>query len=110
MIVLLNEAGAIITRLTIPLQVTGFEKLDEAQRQLGVGEPDCLLSMETAHNILIDFLPGQPVPSILNVRYFWDRPPRTTRSWPLEADQPSRAWPAEPPGCGESFLVTGRVP
>ena len=32
-IVLLNEAGAIIARLTLPHQVEGFEKLDGTRRQ-----------------------------------------------------------------------------
>ena len=36
-IVLLNEAGAIIARQTIPHQVEGFEKLDEMRRQLSEG-------------------------------------------------------------------------
>lgn len=58
-IVLLNEAGAIIARQTIPHQVEGFEKLDEMRRQLGVPTSQCLVGMETAHNILIDFLWGQ---------------------------------------------------
>ena len=55
----MNAAGAIIARLTIPHQVEGFEKLDEMRRQLGVPTSQCLVGMETAHNILIDFLWGQ---------------------------------------------------
>ena len=58
-IVLLNEAGAIIARLTIPHQAAGFEKLDGMRRQLGVLPRQCLVGMETAHNVLIDFLWGR---------------------------------------------------
>ena len=58
-IVLLNEAGAIIARQTIPHQAEGFEKLDEMRRQIGVPTSQCLVGMETAHNILIDFLWGR---------------------------------------------------
>jgi hypothetical protein len=58
-IALLNAAGAIIARQTIPHQAEGFEKLDEMRRQLGVPTSQCLVGMETAHNILIDFLWGR---------------------------------------------------
>jgi len=58
-IALLNEVGAIIARQTIPHQAEGFEKLDEMRRQLGVPTSQCLVGMETAHNILIDFLWGR---------------------------------------------------
>jgi transposase len=58
-IVLLNEAGAIIARQTIPHQAEGFEKLDEMRRQINVPTSQCLVGMETAHNILIDYLWGQ---------------------------------------------------
>jgi transposase len=57
-IVLLNEAGAIIARLTIPHQVEGFEQIETTRQQLGVRPTDCLVGMETAHNILIDYLWG----------------------------------------------------
>jgi hypothetical protein len=59
-IVLLNEAGAIIARQTIPHQAEGFEKLDEMRRQIGVTTSQCLVGMETAHNIL------EPIRKLLN--------------------------------------------
>ena len=55
-IVLLNGVGAIIARLTIPHQVDGFEKLDSTRAQVGVPASDCLVGMETAHNVLLDYL------------------------------------------------------
>ena len=58
-IVILNEAGAIITRLTIPHQATGFQQLDKTRRELAISACDCLVGMETAHNVLIDYLWGR---------------------------------------------------
>ena len=57
-IAFLNEAGAIITCLTIPHQVMGFEQIERTREQLGVAAQACLVGMETAYNILIDFLWG----------------------------------------------------
>jgi len=57
-IVFLNEAGAIIACLTIPHQVAGFAQLERTREQLGVTASACLVGLETAHNILIDFLWG----------------------------------------------------
>jgi transposase len=58
-IVLLNEAGAIIARQTIPHQTIGFQQLDETRKSLAVSAADCLVGMETAHNVLIDYLWGR---------------------------------------------------
>jgi hypothetical protein len=55
-IVVLNEAGAIIARDTIPHQASGFQKLNEMRQSLAVPADDCLVGMETAHNLLIDYL------------------------------------------------------
>lgn len=58
-IVFLNEAGASIARQTIPHQATGFQQLDETRQSLNVPVTDCLVGIETAHNVLIDYLWGQ---------------------------------------------------
>jgi transposase len=58
-IVILNEAGAIIARDTIPHQASGFQQLNEIRLSLAVPAVDCLVGLETAHNLLIDFLWGQ---------------------------------------------------
>ncbi|MCB8979836.1 MAG: IS110 family transposase [Ardenticatenaceae bacterium] len=55
----INEAGSIIARLTIPHQASGFEKLNKTREQLDVATADCLVGLETAHNLLIDYLWGQ---------------------------------------------------
>jgi transposase len=58
-IVFLNEAGASIARQTIAHQANGFQQLDETRQSLTVPATDCLVEMETAHNVLIDYLWGQ---------------------------------------------------
>lgn len=55
-IVFMNEAGAPIVRLTIPHAPEGFLKLEATRRELGVAREDCLVGLETAHNLVIDFL------------------------------------------------------
>jgi transposase len=52
----MNAAGAIIARLTIPHQPAGFCRLETTRQQLGVNTTDCLVGLETAHNLLLDFL------------------------------------------------------
>lgn len=52
----MNEAGATLARLTIPHCPDGFLKFDLTRQQLGVLPNECLVALETAHNLLIDFL------------------------------------------------------
>jgi transposase len=52
----MNTAGAIIARLTIPHQPAGFSKLETTRQQLDVAAANCLVGLETAHNLLLDFL------------------------------------------------------
>ncbi|NIO38822.1 MAG: transposase, partial [Burkholderiales bacterium] len=42
--------------LTIPHTPEGFLKLDAARSTLGVTAQDCVVGLETAHNLIIDFL------------------------------------------------------
>jgi transposase len=55
-VVVMNQAGAEIAQLTIPHTPEGFLKLDAARVALGVAPQDCVVGLETAHNLLIDFL------------------------------------------------------
>lgn len=55
-IVFMNEVGAAIAQLTVPHTLEGFLKLDAARATLGVSPEDCVVGLETAHNLLIDFL------------------------------------------------------
>jgi transposase len=52
----LNEAGAVVTRVTVAHSPDGFLKLDSVRQQLGVTPDECRVGLETAHNLLIDFL------------------------------------------------------
>lgn len=54
--VFLNQAGALLAQLTLPHSPEGFFKLDATRQQLGVEPLECLVGLETAHNLLIDFL------------------------------------------------------
>jgi transposase len=52
----LNEAGGIIAYQTIPHSPLGFEAFDDQRRKLGVEVDDCLVGIETAHNLFLDYL------------------------------------------------------
>lgn len=58
-VAIINEAGSIIALLTIPHQAHGFEQLNKTREQVGVTAAACLVGLETAHNLLIDYLWGQ---------------------------------------------------
>jgi hypothetical protein len=55
-VTLLNESGVILGQLTMPHTPEGLLKLEEARRQLGLAPEACLVALETAHHLLIDFL------------------------------------------------------
>ncbi len=52
----MNESGAAVAKLTIPHSADGFLKLEATRQQLSVAPQECLVALETAHNLLIDFL------------------------------------------------------
>lgn len=54
--VLLNEAGAMITQFSFPHTADGLLYLDHQRQQVTPQPADCLVGLETAHNLLIDFL------------------------------------------------------
>jgi transposase len=55
-VVFQNEAGDPLLRLTIAHNLGGFLQLDNAREQLGCSPQEAVVGMETAHNLLIDFL------------------------------------------------------
>jgi transposase len=55
-VVFQNEAGVQLLRLTIAHNLGGFLQLDNAREQLGISPEEVVVGMETAHNLLIDFL------------------------------------------------------
>ena len=52
----LNQAGACLAQLVIAHSQRGFWQIEEMRNKLGAAKQDCLVGLETAHNILIDFL------------------------------------------------------
>lgn len=52
----MNEAGAILAQITIPHTPDGFQRLDATRQKLDVAADECLVGLETSHNLLIDFL------------------------------------------------------
>ncbi len=52
----MNDAGAVVTRMAVPHSPDGFLKLENTRQQLGVTVNECRVGLETAHNLLIDFL------------------------------------------------------
>jgi transposase len=52
----MNEAGVVEAQQSILHSVDGFAKLDDARQRLGISPVDCLVGIETAHSLLIDFL------------------------------------------------------
>jgi transposase len=55
-VVFMNERGAAIAQLTIDHSLDGFTRLDATRSKLGFTPQDCLVGLETAHNLIIDFL------------------------------------------------------
>jgi hypothetical protein len=54
----LNEAGAALARLTIAHSADGFARLEAQRAKLGFKPSECCVALETAHNLLVDFLWG----------------------------------------------------
>ncbi len=55
-VVFQNEKGEQILYVQIEHTLNGFLKLDKVREQLGLSPAECVIGMETSHNLLIDFL------------------------------------------------------
>jgi transposase len=55
----LNEEGASVLEFVIKQEVAGYKQLDEKRQQFGVGASECVVGIESAHTLLIDYLWGQ---------------------------------------------------
>jgi transposase len=55
-VVFLNAAGAALAHLILPHTRDGLLQLETARTDLGLLPRDCLVGLETAHNLVIDFL------------------------------------------------------
>jgi transposase len=73
-VVFLNEAGAVIGQMTMVHSVEGLQYLEKTRRYLGVERDECLVGLETAHNLIIDFLQAQ------NYRQIYVIPPSVIKS------------------------------
>ena len=51
-----NETGAQLLRLEVAATVTGFQKLTRQVNKLNPEPANCLVAIETAHNLLVDYL------------------------------------------------------
>jgi len=58
-VVFMNQAGVDVARMTIPHSLEGFVQLDAARRKLGLAPDDCTVGLETAHNLIIEYLWSQ---------------------------------------------------
>lgn len=55
-VVFLNEQGAILGQLTMSHSVEGLRALEKTREYLGVSRDECVVALETAHNLIMDFL------------------------------------------------------
>jgi transposase len=55
-VLFMNRSGVAVAQLTIPHSLEGFEQLEFTRQGLGVEPKVCLIGLETAHNLIIDFL------------------------------------------------------
>ena len=55
-VVFMNQAGEPIARVSIAASLEGFLEMDAVREQIGVGPTECQVALETAHNLVIDFL------------------------------------------------------
>jgi len=55
-VVITDEAGKRISAGVMEHKQNGFTKLDQMRKQLGVTQDECVIGLETAHTILIDYL------------------------------------------------------
>ena len=55
-VIFMNAAGAALAQFEIPHNPKGFLRLDETRWRLKLAPEECVVGLETAHNLLIDFL------------------------------------------------------
>lgn len=53
---ILNAAGSGVSQLTFPHTEAGFAQVEAERRKLGVPPQECLVAIESAYNLLVDFL------------------------------------------------------
>ena len=73
-LVAVNQQGAVIASLTVAHTPQGFAQLDQLRQDLGTSPADCIIGLETAHNLLVDFLWARGYEQLYVI------PPHVTRS------------------------------
>lgn len=73
-VMVINHQGARVAQLSIAHTPEGFRQLDALHQKLGVAADDCVIGLETAHSVLIDFLWSR------HYRQVYVIPPSVTRS------------------------------
>jgi transposase len=63
-VVFLNEAGAQILYVCIPHTLEGFLLFDRQRAKLGLALAECVIGIETAYNLFVDFLLNQGYPAV----------------------------------------------
>lgn len=63
-VVFLNEAGAVLGHLEMSHTPAGLQNLEKTRQYLGLERDECVVALETAHNLVIDFLWAQGYPHI----------------------------------------------
>ena len=62
---ILNEAGACLSLVKVDHTVEGFQRVEAERLKLGVGPQECLVGIETAHNLIVDYLQDRQYPVYL---------------------------------------------
>ena len=52
----MHETGDVLLVLQIPHTIAGFRQLDQARQSSGMGRQEVVIGLETAHNLLVDYL------------------------------------------------------
>jgi transposase len=52
----MKENGEVLRNLEVAHTLSGFVAIDQARRELGVESEGCVVGLETAHNLLVDYL------------------------------------------------------
>jgi transposase len=58
-VVFMNEAGMELASLVIPHTLDRFAQFDSTRQKMGLAPTDCWIGLETAHNLIIDYLWSQ---------------------------------------------------
>jgi transposase len=59
-VLFMNEAGADLARLVIPQKKEGLEQFEAARQKLGLAPEECVIGIETVHNLIVDYLLDRP--------------------------------------------------